>query len=71
MRSRTMISLALALMVFPLIAGAGITTILVTPALYARAEFLFPAVGIVALILTPIVSWKLAPRMRLRFWRKQ
>ena len=54
-------------MVNAVVFGVGIVTILTIPALAADASFWIPAVVLASFLLSPPLSWLLAPRMMLRF----
>jgi|GEM_PF-736956 len=68
MRVRSFITLALSLMVNAVLFGTGAVIVLSIPALRDHMAYLLPAVIIVSLVLTPFIAWKIAPRMRARFW---
>lgn len=54
-------------MVNAVIFGVGTITVLSIPALAAHASFWIPAVVLASFLLSPPLSWLLAPRMMLRF----
>ncbi len=54
-------------MVNAVIFGVGIVAILSIPALAAQASFWIPIVVLASFLLSPPLSWMLAPTMMLRF----
>lgn len=56
-------------MVNAVIFGVGIVTVLTIPALAAHAAFWIPAVVLASFVLSPPLSWFLAPTMMMRFTR--
>lgn len=56
-------------MVNAVVFGAGIVAILTIPALAAHASFWIPALVLASFLLSPPLSWFLAPRMMLRYTR--
>lgn len=56
-------------MVNAVVFGAGIVAILTIPALAADAAFWIPALVLASFLLSPPLSWFLAPTMMLRFTR--
>lgn len=56
-------------MVNAVVFGAGVITVLSIPALAAHASFWIPAVVLASFVLSPALSWLLAPMMMLRFTR--
>ena len=71
MPTRLQIAALLALMISSVLFGIGAVTVLSVPALSADAAFYLPAVIILSFILTPPIAWKMAPRLRARFWRER
>jgi hypothetical protein len=53
-------------MVNAVLFGIGAIAVLSIPALADYAKYLLPAVIVGAIVLTPPIAWKLAPRLRLR-----
>ncbi|ABD86783.1 hypothetical protein [Rhodopseudomonas palustris] len=51
--------------------GAGLVTVLLVPALSARAMELIPAVVVASFVLAAPLAWGLAPRLRARFERRR
>jgi len=66
MSTRTFIAMAVGLMVNAVLFGIGAIAVLSIPALADYAKYLLPAVIVGAIVLTPPIAWKLAPRLRLR-----
>lgn len=58
-------------MVNAVIFGIGAVLVLGVPSLSQWALQLMPAVVALSIILSAPISWFLAPRLRLRFWRTQ
>ena len=56
-------------MVNAVVFGVGIVAILTIPALAAHASFWIPALVLASFLLSPPLSWFLAPMMMLRFTR--
>ena len=69
MSTRTYISAVVALMVSAVIFGAGATAVLSIPQLNAYAAYLLPVVIAVAFIVSPFISWRIAPMLRSRWQR--
>ncbi|MBP2298228.1 hypothetical protein [Azospirillum picis] len=67
--------LRLAILIYGMTQGVvfGIGTLLVlsVPSFSEQAISLMPTVVILSLILAAPIAWYLAPRLRLRFWRRQ
>lgn len=63
--TRAQIAGVISLMVNAVLFGAGAVTVLSVPALDAHAAILLPAVVAASLLATPVVAWRLAPRLRL------
>ena len=66
MTTRAYIAFALALMVNAVVFGAGAITVLSVPALSGIASYLLPAIIALSVIITPFISWHLAPNLRTR-----
>lgn len=71
MSIRTNITLLISMMVNAVIFGAGAIAVLSIPTLRANAQIWLPAVIVFSLLMAPIVSWVLAPRLRARWSRRQ
>ena len=50
--------------------GVGVVVVLAVPDLAAQAAYLIPVVVVASLVVSPFISWWLAPRMRARFGRR-
>ncbi|MGI2035684.1 hypothetical protein ACRQ1B_25215 [Rhizobium panacihumi] len=59
------------MMVNAVLFGIGTITVLTVPALTEQAKYLIPAVVVLSFVLSPFISWLIAPRMRLRNWGKE
>ena len=59
------------LMVNAVLSGTGAIIVLSVPELREHAAYLIPAVVVASLVATPLIAWKIAPRMRLRYWRER
>ena len=70
MRVRTLLTIAIAFAIFPVLFTMGAWPILGIDALEQYAAYLLPAVIVIALIFAPVLGWYIAPRMRLKYWRK-
>lgn len=70
MSVRFQIAVMVGLMINAIIFGIGAVTVLSVPALSAHAAYLLPAVVICAFVITPLIAWMIAPRLRLRYWRE-
>lgn len=68
--TNTRIALLISLMVNAVIFGIGATTVLSIPALAQNATIWLPVVIVVSFLISPLVSWMLAPRLRSRLWRE-
>ncbi|MGE0053713.1 MAG: hypothetical protein AB7S74_05845 [Hyphomicrobium sp.] len=66
MTTRAYIAFALALMVNAVVFGVGAITVLSVPALSGIASYLLPAIIAFSIIITPFISWRLAPNLRTR-----
>jgi hypothetical protein len=66
--TRAYIAVAVALMVNAVLFGFGAIAVLSIPALNEQASFWLPAVIVTSFVLTPPIAWKIAPRLRARFW---
>lgn len=68
---RFQIAAALSVMVNAVFFGVGAAIVLSVPELAEEAKYLLPAVVVLSIILTPIASWMIAPRLRNRYWQKK
>ncbi|MFA7416188.1 MAG: hypothetical protein WC048_17085 [Rhizobium sp.] len=71
MKTQLFVTALVAMMVNAVIFGIGAVSVLSVPALNEHAKYLLPAVIVVTSALTPFVAWRIAPRLRLRNWRKR
>lgn len=71
MSTRTQIAGLVSLMINAMIFGFGVIAILTIPSLNAHAAILIPALGVGALVVSPVISWFIAPRLRARYWAKR
>ncbi|SON55357.1 hypothetical protein HDIA_1816 [Hartmannibacter diazotrophicus] len=51
--------------------GTFVVTILTIPALTVHAAILIPVAIAASIVISPIIAWWIAPRMRLRNWGKR
>ena len=70
MSMRTQISAIVFMMVQAVLFGAGVLTILLTP-LSNHAMLAMPVMISLSVVLSAIVSWQIAPRLRARYWRRR
>ena len=70
-RLRLGIALLVGLMVNAVLFGAGLITILMTPALSANAFEAMPIMIALSFVLAAPISWIIAPRLRARYWRER
>lgn len=71
MSVRFHIAVVLSIMVNSVIFGIGTIMVLTTPKLSEDASFWIPVVVVLSLVLSPPISWFLAPRLRNRYWQKR
>ena len=71
MKTRSFITLILSLVVNALLFGTGAIIVLSIPSLRENMLYLIPAVIVVSFLLTPFISWAIAPRVRARYWNDQ
>lgn len=70
-RTNTYLTAITAMMVNVVVFGFGAIAILAIPALNENAKFLLPAWILISFGATPFIARRIAPRMRLRFWRRR
>lgn len=70
MKTQLFVTALVAMMVNAVIFGIGAVAVLSVPVLNEQAKYLLPAVIVVTFAITPFVAWRIAPRLRLRNWRK-
>jgi len=68
MSPRAFITVLLSLMVNAVLFGFGAILVLSVPALAEQAKYLLPVVIVASFIVTPFIAWKMAPRLRARYW---
>ena len=66
LRTRTLITILLALPVNAVLFGTAMAIVLSIPQAGPHLEYIIPAVVLAALVLTVPIAWKLAPRLRIR-----
>jgi hypothetical protein len=70
-RTNTYLTVIASMMVNAVVFGFGAIVILSIPALAAYAKFLLPAWIVFSFVVAPFVAKRIAPRMRLRYWRQR
>lgn len=70
MRTRTSIAILISVMVNAVVFGAGAIAVMSIPALRDTAYVWLPAVVVASFIISPILCWYLAPRLRSRWVRR-
>ncbi|HML43475.1 MAG: hypothetical protein JNN24_00185 [Hyphomicrobium zavarzinii] len=70
MRTRTAIAALVFLPVNAVLFGVGAVAVLSIPALQVNAAVLLPAVIVASFVISPFVSWYIAPRLRSRWQRE-
>lgn len=71
MSTRAFITVVLSLMINAVLFGAGAILVLSVPALAEQAKYLLPVVVVLSFVLTPFIAWKMAPRLRARYWNPE
>lgn len=71
MKTDTYLTFFVSMMVNAVIFGAGAITVLSVPALAENAKYLLPLVVVLSFVAAPFVARLIAPRMRLRNWRRR
>ncbi|WP_075998198.1 hypothetical protein [Salaquimonas pukyongi] len=66
MRTRTIMTILVALMVNAVVFGTGAIIVLTVPPLRDHLTWLLPSVVVASLLATPWLSWKIAPYLRSR-----
>lgn len=69
--TRAWISTVLFLPVSAALVGVACAVALANPQLQPAIDDLLPGIVVVALLLAGIASWRLAPRVRARYWRRK
>jgi len=70
-RTNTYLVAITAMMVNVVVFGFGAVAILSIPALNENAKFLLPVWIAMSFVITPFIARRIAPRMRLRYWRQR
>lgn len=71
MKTRTYMTGIVSLMVNAVLFGVGAIIVLTVPELRENAVYLIPVVVLLSFLLAPFIAWKIAPRMRARFWKER
>lgn len=75
MRAETKMQAQLAALVFMMtnavLFGAGIIAVLTIPGLHDQAGPWIAGVVVVSVVLSAPISWLIAPRLRLRYWKRR
>jgi hypothetical protein len=67
MSTRASISILILSMVNAVLFGIGAIIVLSIPALNANANILLPVIIMASFVISPFISWTLAPRLRARW----
>ena len=68
--TRTYITVLIFMMVNAVVFGIGAITVLSVPSLSSHASVLLPTVVLSSLVISPFISWLLAPTLRARWQRE-
>ncbi|WP_454745596.1 hypothetical protein [Ciceribacter selenitireducens] len=71
MKTDTYLTFFVSMMVNAVVFGTGATTVLSIPALAENAKYLLPLVVVISFVVAPFIAKLIAPRMRLRNWRRR
>ncbi|SSC64949.1 hypothetical protein [Ciceribacter selenitireducens] len=71
MKTNTYLNIFVSMMVNAVIFGAGAITVLSVPAFNEQAKYLLPLVVVISFVAAPFIARLIAPRMRLRYWRRR
>ncbi|OYR18936.1 hypothetical protein [Brucella thiophenivorans] len=71
MSVRFQIAALISLMVNAVIFGIGTIAVLSIPALNEDAKFWLPVAVVTSIVLSPGISWLIAPRLRNRYWQSR
>lgn len=71
MSTRLWIAVIIYPMVQSVLFGLGIVPVLSIPALAAHLSLLVPDLVIASVVMAAPVSWNIAPRLMLRYWRQR
>ncbi len=70
-RTDTYLTVIASMMVNAVVFGFGAIAILSIPVLAENAKFLLPAWIVFSFVVAPFIAKRIAPRMRLRYWRRR
>ena len=70
-RTNTYLTIIASMMVNAVVFGFGAIAILSIPALAEYMKFLLPAWIVFSFVVAPFIAKRIAPRMRLRYWRRR
>ncbi len=68
-KTQTYLTVIASMMVNAVVFGFGAIAILSIPMLNDYAKYLLPAWIVLSLVTAPFIARRIAPRMRLRYWR--
>ncbi|MBA3043274.1 MAG: hypothetical protein KJ670_23860 [Alphaproteobacteria bacterium] len=71
MKTDTYLTFFVSMMVNAVVFGTGAITVLSIPALAENAKYLLPLVVVISFVVAPFIAKLIAPRMRLRNWRRR
>ena len=71
MSVRFQITAIISLVVNAVLFGVGAITVLSIPSLADMAKIALPVVVVLSFLITPFAAWIIAPRMRLRYWKRR
>ncbi|MBC7152046.1 MAG: hypothetical protein H5U22_21920 [Rhizobium sp.] len=71
MKTDTYLTFFVSMMVNAVVFGTGAITVLSIPALAENAKYLLPLVVVISFAVAPFIAKLIAPRMRLRNWRRR
>ena len=71
MKTDTYLTFFVSMMVNAVLFGTGAITVLSIPALAEQAKYLLPLVVVISFAAAPFIARVIAPRMRLRYWRRR
>ena len=71
MSTRFQIAVLLSLMINAVLFGTGMIIVLTIPDLAKNAKYLIPVVIGCSFMITPLIAWLIAPRMRNRYWQNR
>ena len=70
-RTNTYLTVIASMMVNAVVFGFGAIAILSIPALAEYMKFLLPTWIVFSFVVAPFIAKRIAPRMRLRYWRQR